>query len=186
MYNNIINEEICKHLNELIDTDILLNIDIDFIYDYKSKIMGNLKTLAIPFIADFNRTKLLSEIKNKKLIITIIDYIIKLASGEFEDYILNQKSLSIKKDILTYYYLCIHDMKKKYYVVMSNIIDTIYKDKIINLSRGQYYSISSVFSLYYEITNEIIKNFVSIRHGIFILIKQKTEINNIIDGSYTE
>lgn len=184
IYNNIINEKISSEINELIDTDILLNIDTDFINDYRSKILGNLKNIVLPYITKFDKRRLLSEIKNKDLCMKIVDYIVELASDEFENYIFNQKELQIKKDVLTYYFSLIYDMKRKYYLTILNLVDTVYKDKIIELSRSSYYSNSSVLSLYYSMTNEAIKNFVSIRHGIFILIKQKIELNNIINESF--
>lgn len=180
-YNNIINEKISQNIDTDIDADILLGIDLDFITQANDKIKTNFKNITLPYITKFNRYKLLSEIKNKNLINEIINYIIMLLTEEFEDYIFKQTNISIKKNLLTYFYSCICDIKHKYYIFMINIIDTLYKTNIINLSRSNYYSNSEVLNLYFKITTEILKNFVSVRHGAFILIKHKIELMNIIN-----
>jgi len=181
IYNNIISESISQHINLNIDKDVILNIDTSFIAITLSKITTNLKNIALPYISKFNKSELLSEIKNKQIINEIISYLVLLLTEEFEDYIFNQTILSIKRDLLTYFYMTVQNIKKTYYKKMIEIIDSIFTTKIINLSRSSYYSNSEVLNLYFIITDEILKNFVSIRDGAFILIKKKIELMNVIN-----
>lgn len=182
IYNNILNEELIKNINHDINLELLESMDTNFIYRNYINMLNNLKRISLPYIYKFNKKQLINAFKNKDLVEDITNYIINLLSNEFEKDILDQKNIVIQKELLTYYYYHITNLKKEYYNFLIMVINNN-RDRIINLSRSSYYSHNQVYMLYYSFTEEILKNFISIRNGLFILIKQKIHLINIINNN---